>query len=374
MPQPSASSRLRSLDVFRGITVASMILVNNPGRWDAIYPPLEHAEWHGWTFTDTIFPFFLWIIGVALTLSVARRTQRGEMPRQLLLHSLRRALILFAFGFFLAGFPYFHLDRIRIPGVLPRIAVCYFIAAAIFLYTRWRGQLAAIVFFLATYWILMFTYPVPGIGAGHFDKDANFARYIDSLVLTGHMWSQTKVWDPEGLVSTLPAIATVLFGILTGHLLRLARPRPVITVWILISGNCLALAGLLLSTWMPINKNLWTASFAVFMAGLAAICFGIWYWLLDGEGPWTARFRPWFRPAEIYGQNAIVIFVLSGLTGRLLGLIKLGGVPLQKLLYDTVFAPLASPLNASLLYACANVLIFFALAWWMDRKGWYIKF
>lgn len=351
-----------------------MILVNNPGRWDAIYPPLEHAEWHGWTFTDTVFPFFLWIVGVAMTLSFARRIERGDSRGRLLLHSLRRSAIIFGLGLFLAGLPYFHLDRIRIPGVLQRIAVCYLIAAAIFLYTKICGQIFFTVFFLALYWVLMFWYPVPGVGAGRLGVEANFARYVDGLVLTGHMWSQTKFWDPEGIISTLPAISTALFGILTGYLLRLRRDPAERATWMLISGNLLIFAGLMLSTWMPINKKLWTSSYAVFMAGLASVCFAICYWLLDSDRPFCEKLRRYLRPFEIYGMNAIAVYVLSGVIARLLALIKPGGVALQKIIFDNVFAPLASPVNASLLYALANVLLLYLAAWYLHRRKWFVKF
>ncbi|MBI4876727.1 MAG: DUF1624 domain-containing protein, partial [Acidobacteria bacterium] len=210
------SGRLESLDVFRGATIAAMILVNNPGSWSAVYSPLLHAGWHGWTPTDLIFPFFLWISGVAMTLSFAKRMERGDGRRRLFLHTLRRAAAIFGVGLFLNAFPYFDLATLRIPGVLQRIAVCYLIAAAIFLTTKLRGQAIAILSLLGVYWAVMKWIPVPGYGAGVLEKHGNFAQWIDSLVLSGHMWSATKTWDPEGIVSTLPSIATVLFGVLCG--------------------------------------------------------------------------------------------------------------------------------------------------------------
>ena len=209
-----AKDRLVSLDVFRGATMASMILVNNPGLWTAAYAPLLHVPWHGWTFTDLIFPSFLWIVGLAMTLSFARRVARGENRSRLLLHAGRRALILFAVGLFLGGFPFFHLATLRIPGVLQRIAVCYLAAAAIFLFTRVRGQIAWTAALLAGYWALLAWAPVPGHGAGKLEPVGNIAQHIDNLLLAGHMWSRTKVWDPEGILSTIPAIATTLLGVL----------------------------------------------------------------------------------------------------------------------------------------------------------------
>jgi predicted acyltransferase len=277
----SLTQRLTSLDAFRGLTVASMILVNNPGDWGAIYPPLEHAAWSGWTFTDTIFPFFLWIVGVALTLSTAKRIEQGANREKLLAHVVRRSVLIFALGLFLAGFPYFHLTHIRIPGVLPRIAICYFIASLIFLYTKWRTQVASIVVLFALYWLLMMLVPLPCAATNRFDVNCNFARYVDGLLLSGHMWGQTKVWDPEGIVSTLPAIATTLFGVLTGTLLRQKFSSEKKAILLLGIGAGLFALAQLANIWMPINKSLWTVSFSLLMAGLASIEFAVLYWIID---------------------------------------------------------------------------------------------
>jgi predicted acyltransferase len=343
--------RLLSLDAFRGATIASMILVNNPGSGKDVYAPLEHAAWNGWTFTDLVFPFFLWIAGVSMTLSFARR---GGEPKVLLLHALRRAALIFLIGMLLNGFPKYNFGTIRIPGVLQRIAVCYLLASVIFLYTKWRGQLVATGGLLILYAVLM---------GGNFDKETNFARYVDSLVLTGHMWSATKVWDPEGIVSTLPAIATVLFGVLAGHILSLAKTASEKTAWMFTGGAALLWAGALLDLVMPINKNLWTCSYSVFMAGMAMVVFGCFYWLIDCNG-----YQRWSRPFVVYGMNAIAMFVLSGLVARLLSLTGLRGP-----LYRNVFAPLASPINASLLYAVSYMLFFYVIAWVMYRRKVFVK-
>ncbi len=325
-------------------------------RQGHVYAPLLHAHWNGWTFTDTVFPFFLWIAGVSITLSAAKRIERGDDRRKLALHMLQRAALIFLAGLALAGFPYYHLDRIRIPGVLQRIAVCYLLAGVIFLFTRVRGQILAIVFLLALYTLLM---------NGNFDPETNFARWVDSRVLAGHMWSRTKVWDPEGLVSTLPAIVSTLFGVLAGHLVRSRDSAAVRVTWLFLSGNLLIAAGLVWAVWMPVNKNLWTASYAVLMAGLASVVFAIWYWLVDVLG-WTRVTRPF----AIYGMNALAMFLLAGLIGRLLSIFKL-----QKPVYAAVFAPLsADPYLASLLYAIAFVALLYAIAYGMYRRNWYLKF
>src|SRR5678810_1064819 len=202
--------RLISLDVFRGITIAGMVLVNNPGTWSSIYWPLQHAEWHGWTPTDLVFPFFLFIVGVSITLAFARRVEEGTVKRDLYLKVLKRSAIIFALGLFLAGFPYFKLGTIRIAGVLQRIAVCYLVASIIFLKTDLRKQLIIAAGLVVIYWLVMTFIPAPGFKMGDFSREGNIACFIDRKVLGNHIWSQGKVYDPEGLLSTLPAIATTL--------------------------------------------------------------------------------------------------------------------------------------------------------------------
>lgn len=396
----ATNSRLLSLDVFRGATIASMMLVNNPGTWSHIYAPLEHAEWNGWTFTDTVFPFFLWIVGVAIPLSTARRIEQGQSRRTLLLHALRRAAILFGLGLLLAALGYFidgslgrkgfgtwlHdvLTNIRIPGVLQRIAVCYLATMAIFLTTRLRGQIVWIVGLLLGYWALMqfAPFPVNVHGetrwiAGLYEKGDNFSAYVDNLLLNGptlgtHVWASAKTWDPEGTISTIPAIATCLFGVLTGHLLRSPRTPAEKTAWMMVGGVLLMWLGLIWDLALPINKSLWTSSYSVFMAGLAMVCLGAYYWLIDVQG-----WRRWAKPLAIYGMNAITVFVLAGVLGRLLSIkIEAAGnlVSIQAWLYGNVFSPMASPKNASLLWALMYVTVLYLVAWGMYRKKWFVKF
>jgi len=364
--------RLRSLDIFRGVTIASMVLVNNPGA-PPTYSQLEHAEWHGWTFTDTIFPFFLWIVGVALTLSTAKRMERGDDKRQLLWHTVRRALIIFLLGFLLSPFPFIDWSTIRIPGVLQRIAVCYLIAGVVFLYTNVRGQILWVVGLNAVYWALMTLYPTPGCAAGSLTMDCNFARYVDSQFLTGHMWRQTKVWDPEGIISTLPAISSVLLGVLTGHLLRRWSEPGERLKRLFAGGVALVAVAYALSIWMPFNKNLWTTPFALLMAGLAMVSFGVWYWVADVKG-WGR----WLKPFEIFGMNAIVLYIMSGMVAKFMSRVK---VPMEESMVSlhgwymvNVCLALASPINASLLYALSNVLVIFLMGWVMWKRRWFVKF
>lgn len=391
-----------SLDVFRGATIAGMMLVNNPGSWSAVYAPLLHAPWHGWTYTDTIFPFFLWIVGVAVPLSVARRLEQGQSRRELFRHALRRAVVLFALGLFLGSFGYLidgslfrqgigdwlhnYLTTIRIPGVLQRIAVCYLAATGIYLGTKLRGQIAWTIALLGGYWLLMAFAPFPvnvhgetRYVSGLFERNDNFAAWVDAVVLNGpvigsHVWKSTSPWDPEGLISTLPAIPTCLFGIFTGQWLRAQRSDAEKTAWLMVAGALLMWVGLLMDLVLPINKMIWTSSYAVFMAGLAAICLGVCYWLVDVQG-----WKKWAQPLAIYGMNAITVFVLSGLLGRLIVEIRVPGaeaksVALKTWLYQNLFVPLASPVNASLLWAIMWVLLLYVVAWVMYRRKWFVKF
>jgi predicted acyltransferase len=203
---------------------------------------------------------------------------------------------------------------------------------------------------------------------GDFTIENNFARYVDGLFLSGHMYSQTKTWDPEGIVSTLPAIATTLFGIFAGQILKLRRDQDEKAVWLFFTGNCLILAGLMLSTWMPINKMIWTSSYSMFTAGIAFVVFGCSYWLTDVKG-----WRRYAKPLSIYGMNALALYVLSGVFARLLSVIRIDGQSLRSIIWRSVFEPLAGPAEASLLFSTAHVLLFFAVAYWFYRKNWIIR-
>ncbi|MBI5424264.1 MAG: DUF5009 domain-containing protein [Opitutae bacterium] len=377
------TERLVSLDAFRGATIAGMLLVNNPGTWSAIYPPLAHAQWHGWTLTDTIFPSFLWIVGVSLTLSTARRVEAGADRAQLFRHVLQRAAVIFGLGLLLAAFPFGLLPThhfaplsLRIPGVLQRIAVCYLVASAIFLRTGWRGQLVWAVALLLGYWALLTLVPVPGYGAGMIDQPkGNLAWWIDSHLLAGHTWSGAPApgFDPEGILSTLPAIATVLCGTLAGYWLRGVRAPARTSLGLVVGGAVLLAIGAGWGSVFPINKNLWTSSYTVFMAGWAALWLGVFHWTIDVRG-----WRGWALPFTIYGMNALAMFVLAGLIGRLLTLIQWTGaggarVTLKGAIYDNLFASWLSPLNASLAFAVSFVLVFLAIATAMWRRNWFIK-
>ncbi len=357
-------NRLVSLDVFRGAAIAAMILVNNAGA-DA-YIQLKHSPWHGWTFTDTIFPFFLWIIGVAMVFSFKKRLEQGVDKRTLFLHILRRSLILFALCLFLNGFPDFTISTIRIPGVLQRIAVCYFFAGTLFLQTKLRGQILWTTGLLLGYWAVLKLVPVPGFGAGVLEQEGNLAQYIDLGLLKGHMLYAR--WDPEGIISTIGAVVTVLFGILTGQVLVSRNDPAKKIVWMLAAGAGLVLAGLIMNVWLPINKNLWTSSYAVFMAGLALILFSLFYFAIDLKG-----YKKWSRPFAIYGMNAITVYIVSVLITKTLMIIDLGGVSLWDVIYTNVYLHFVNPANASLLFALTHVFLLYVVSYAMYRQKLFIK-
>jgi predicted acyltransferase len=367
-----------SLDVFRGATIAAMILVNDPGSWSHIYAPLEHAEWNGWTPTDLIFPFFLFIVGVSLTLSFAARIARGLTRRALVIHVVRRSALIFAIGLFLNGFPDFDFSSIRIMGVLQRIAICYLVAGLLYLATferepaaegvvRVRANLcvtaAVAVALLVGYWALMTFVPVPGYGAGHLGKNDNLGAYIDRTLMGGHLWSESVTWDPEGFLSTLPAIASLLIGILAGEWLRSDRRAGRKALGLAAAGLTLLVVGRLLHPYFPINKNLWTSSFVLFTGGFAMLGLAACYWMVD-----VRVWRAWTPPFLVFGMNAILGYALAALVSEVstdFDFLHFKGhaTTLHGWIYDKYFVPHASPVNASLAFAVFFVFVTFVLLW-----------
>src|SRR4026209_850812 len=362
------TSRLLSLDVFRGITIAGMVLVNNPGSWEHIYWPLEHASWHGWTPTDLVFPFFLFIVGVAITLAFGSRVESGGSKRDLYLKVIKRSLIIFAIGLFLHGFPYFGLSELRIPGVLQRIAVCYFFASIIFLTTKVRTQVHITIALLLGYWLLVRFVAAPGFAAGDLTKEGSLPSFIDRVVFGKHVWAQARVYDPEGLLSTIPAIATALIGVLTGQWLRTEKPRMDKAAGMFVVGAVCVAIGWAWNAFFPINKALWTSSYVLFTGGLALQFLSVCYWLIDIKG-----YRRWAKPFEVFGLNAIALYVVADVIAELLSLIKVGEGTLGGWIYDHIFASWASPLNASLAFAICFVLVCLALMWILYHRKIFLK-
>jgi predicted acyltransferase len=363
-----------SLDFFRGATIAGMILVNNAGDERTTYWPLHHARWNGWTPTDLVFPFFLFIVGVAMAYSFSSRLKGGQSRQRLLGHVVWRGAILFALGLFLNGFPNrYDLSSWRVYGVLQRIAVCYVISAILALWTSKRSWIAATIACLAGYWILMRYVPVPGLGVpAHdvpfLDPDRNLAAWLDRKLLAGHLYDGTR--DPEGVISTIPAIATSLLGLLTGDWLRSVRSSRSKVVGMLSFGIMNVVTGKIFNLWFPINKNLWTSSFVLFTAGLALIGLSFCYWILDVK-QWRGRWTKFFL---VFGMNPIAAYVFAEAISHCLDHMRVrSGMNWQELLYEKLFAPLSSPFQASLLYAITFVLICWAAMWVLYRKRIFLK-
>jgi predicted acyltransferase len=378
----TASDRLTSLDLFRGATIAAMILVNNPGN-DHAYWPLEHAEWNGWTPTDLIFPFFLFIVGVSLVFSSQSRLNRGNSRSVLLRHAFRRSVIIFAIGLAMNYVPVLASPSasvgLRIPGVLQRIGVCYLAASILFLYVRPRGRILVAAALLISYWILMRFVPVPGFGVPGRDipllhPDANLAAYLDRKFL---LWRSTRLWeitrDPEGILSTLPAIATALLGVFTGEWLRSKRSPQSKALGMLAFGVVGLILGRTWGIWFPINKKLWTSSYVLFTAGLALVCLALCYWATDIKR-WR---RVWTKPFLIFGRNSITAYTIAWLFASLLEFFsaKLDGEVFSghDYIFQHVFAPLGSPSFSSLLFSLAFVLACLLPIWLMDRKQIFLK-
>lgn len=371
-PAPS-SARLLSLDVVRGITIAGMLLVNNPGSWQHIYAPLEHAAWNGWTPTDLIFPFFIFIVGVAITYSLGKASEQGSSRRDLLLKTAKRALSIFLVGLALHSFPWWGYDyaHLRIPGVLQRIAIAYLFAAVLYLHTGVRGQVATIVALLLGYWALQGWVPVPGAAAPVLEPGGDLGAYLDRAIFTtDHLWQNTKTWDPEGLLSTLPAIATALLGVLAGTWMRSGRAQLDKVAGLLVLGSAGVVLGLVWGEWFAINKNLWTSSYVLFTAGLAAHLLALCYYLIDVKG-----YRQWSKPFVIFGSNAIAAYALSSLGALTLELIKVGDddVSLKTYIFTKFYMSWLEPIDASLLFATSYVLFWLAITSVLYSKRIFIK-
>jgi len=457
-----AQDRLISLDVFRGMTIAAMVLVNNPGTWSAIHGPLRHAEWHGITPTDYIFPFFLFIVGVAIPIALGKRIREG-ITRDVYRKIFTRSAAIFASGLAISAVPLFVINRteipwplkwlaalsiiaalfflylrkfriasgllgvwaiivfgshfagwevaaydvrtMRIPGVLQRIAVCYLVVSLVYLHTNWKQQAGISAGLLLLYWFLMTRIAVPGCEITTIDdKACNLAAYLDRTILTmDHMWRGSRVFDPEGILSTLPAIVTTLSGVLTGTWLRrrnggasvvgvnagptatpvdsAVRAHPPVpphsplqkAVGLFFAGTVLLALGWWWSLVFPLNKSLWTSSYVVYTSGLALLTLGCCYYLIDVLG-----YKWWTKPFVIFGVNALTLFVFSGIMARMLGIIRVMGpqgqdISLQQWIFTNLFLSWAEPVNASLAYAVSFILLWLFLMWLLFRRRVFIK-
>ena len=409
--------RLKSLDVFRGIAIASMILVNNPGSWEQVYPPLDHAKWHGCTPTDLVFPFFLFIVGCAMSFSLSKYTEtttkiekskiiqtqeKPELEKKSFPSSFfllpssffllpssniywriaRRAAILFVLGLLLntssialdvllKGAPLENFGKIRIMGVLQRIGLAYFIGAIAILNLSPRNQKLLAVAVLLGYWAVLTVFAVGGYSTSALTPEGNFGGYVDRVILGSQHLYKGGPFDPEGLFSTLPAVVTVAIGYFTGEWLRVQPIKTSTSINLVIGGLSCIVIGHLWGFSFPINKQLWTSSYVVFTAGWALLLLAACYETIEVRG-WK-----WGRPFEIMGLNAIFVFVASGIVVRILLRTRIGSgesVPsTYTWIYENWFVPWAGPLNGSLAFALTTVLFWWLILYGMYRRGWAIK-
>lgn len=376
--------RLLSLDLLRGLTIGFMILVNNNGDGARAYWALKHAEWNGFTPTDLVFPTFLFLVGVSTVLSTASRLAQGATRQSLFFHTLRRAIILFLLGLVVNSFPFFHLHTMRFYGVLPRIAICYFVVGTLYLLSPgWRDKVVLAVAALVGYWVLMRFVPVPGYGTpthgvSLMDRDGNLTAWLDRQIFSApHLYERTR--DPEGLLSTLPALATTLMGLLTGCWLRTGNTLAHKARGIVVAGLSCVLLGGLWNLSFPINKKLWTSSFVLFAGGLSLLLLALFIWIGDGRGSRKissdrAANPPIFTFLLVFGTNAITAYVFSELLASTVDVIRVGsGVSLQHWFYRSILAGIPDPALASLLYSLGFVAVCWLPVYVLYRRRIFIK-
>lgn len=367
-----SKQRILSVDIFRGITIAAMIMVNNPGTWGAMYGPLKHSHWHGVTPTDLIFPFFLFIVGMSISFAYSGK-KKNIITKNVYLKITSRSVKLIVLGLILAGFtlhfPFFKdLSTLRLPGVLQRIGIVFFFSAIMFLHLNWKSLLAVFTTILISYWALLTQVPIDG-AAPLLTKSSNLASVVDLKVLTvNHMWKSN--YDPEGILSTIPSIATTIFGILVGLIVISTKKTHFQKITYFISiGVITLIIGYIWNIYFPANKALWTSSFVMITGGWATIIFALIYYLSDVNG-----LSSWGKPAIIFGSNAITVFFLSGIIARLFGMIKLeNGVSIHGNLYGILSSVITIPELSSMVYSLFVITFYFLVALFMYKKGIFLK-
>ena len=358
--------RLISLDAMRGFTIAGMILVNYPASWEHIYPPLEHAEWDGLTPTDLVFPFFLFIVGVSITLSFTKLLEKKTLKSALYKKIIIRAIKIFAVGIILSLIPNLEFGNIRFAGVLQRISIVFLACSFIFLNTSPKFQARLGIFILIVYWLSLTLIPTPGIGEVSLAKGVNLAAWVDSMLLPGRMWQGT--WDPEGILSTFPAIVTGITGLLAGHLLLSKRTSYEKAVLLLVSGFIAIIAGYLWGLTFPVNKNLWSSSYVLVTSGLASLVLGTMYYVVDIRNHTGGT-----KPGIIFGANAIAIYVLSDIISIVFYTMKFGSASLSQHFMAGLTAVGFAPALASMLYAIIFVIINFFIAYFLYKRKIFIR-
>ena len=413
--------RLISLDVFRGLTILLMTIVNNPGDWGNVYPPLLHADWNGCTPTDLVFPFFIFIMGVAVPLAMPDKFYDGSTFNKILVRSLRmlclgiffnffgkiqlfglegiplligRLAITIAVGYALMGsfsskiknilafsilFIYLFLaysgieaySSVRLPGVLQRIAIVYFVVSLLYLKTSQRTQIITGILLLLGYWAIMTLIPVPGIGEANLEKGTNLASWVDSVLLKGHMYRGTITWDPEGILSTIPSIVNGIIGLLIGQVLQANTIKIQKAQKMGIIGTILIFFGLIWDTVFPINKSLWTSSYVLYTTGLATVFLTILYYIID-----ISNYKKGFKPFLIWGVNPMIVFFTSQIIPQALIMIEFQNphnpsekINLLNYLYSFGIAPFFNnPMTASLAGALTYVCIWTFILWIFYRN------
>jgi predicted acyltransferase len=374
--------RLSSLDVFRGITIAAMILANMAGVADDVYPFLSHAQWHGCTPTDLIFPFFLFIIGVAMTYSLSKYTTENKPTKAVYLRVLRRAAVLFILGLLLNGFWNkgvwtFDLSSIRLMGVLQRIALTYLFASLIVLKLPRKTQWLVAGGLLIGYWLTMMYIPVPEYGAGVLTREGNFGAFIDRLIIPKvHLYKGDGfnfMGDPEGLFSTIPAIVSVLAGYFTGEWIKDKKQATSHTSMdLVLFGLCCLVIAIIWDVAFPMNKKIWTSSYVLFTSGWALMLLAACYELIE-----VRLIKRWSKPFEIMGLNAIALFVASVLLIKITAKTQLGtgetAISIYNWIYQNIFASWSGKFNGSFLFALVTLLFWYGVAVLMYQKRWFLK-
>lgn len=345
-----AQNRILSLDIFRGLTIMAMIIVNTPGSWSYAYPILQHSHWNGCTPTDLVFPFFIFAMGFASVLSISKRLQKGASKKSLLLQLLRRSAIIFILGLIVNSFPFNDLANIRILGVLQRIAIVNLVCGLFLIYSEVKVLWYVSAVILAAYWALLALVPVPDFGPANLEPTTNLAAWLDRVILGNHTWIWTKVYDPEGILSTLPALVSGFIGVLAGNKFMNTKDERDRLINLLVFGNILIVCGMIWGLAFPINKQLWTSSYVLYTSGLAMVVLGLCYWIAD-----IKRFRRFAPPFLAFGMNPIIAYFGSEIGVIILGMVKVTSSGNEVSLYDWLFSQYLStglsPINASLLGA-----------------------
>jgi predicted acyltransferase len=359
--------RLISLDALRGFTIAAMVIVNDPGSWSHVYGPLRHAKWNGCTITDLIFPFFLFIVGISIALAYTKRMEANVPLKKIYRKIIIRSVNIYLLGLFLWFWPHFDFSSVRWVGVLPRISIVFLACALLFLNTSWKQQVRIGAAILILYWIVVAYIPVPGIGKPDLSQpEMNWANYLDTLILPGYMWQKT--WDPEGILSTFPAIVTGIIGMLIGKLYLTVKDENKRLIWLYFAGFAMFLAGGLWNWFFPINKNLWTSSYVLYTAGLGTLGLATCILIVDVWG-----YKRWTFLGRVYGANAITSYVLAGMLTVVFYEWRIGGASMNEWFMNGITSIGFDPRFASMLCAILYMLIIFVPALVLYRKKIFIK-